>query len=294
MKDLIEYIRDDFATPMNTTGMGDIAPCGTDPLPQVGSYLVRRKKFKKRHRLAESILDDDTDISNKSAKVVAESTEHLIKLIDTEFDKNNYDLTHIDVSKLDNLDNVFSKVIFFRRHNNFKNCTIDVSNWDVSNVKSLDGTFKYCDGCHFLTADWDVSNVVNMDSTFETAESTFDISNWDTHNVRSMRNTFCGTAHNFDVSDWDVSNVVDMWEMFDTCIKFNCDLSKWDVSKVTNMEEMFRGCQSFDADLSSWKPNLKELNADYMFVGSKLDKDRKLPEWFAKYQDYDGTFKYEA
>jgi len=59
MKSLIDYIKEcigsgDFATPLNTTGMGNVAPLNTDPVP-VNTNILKKKpkriKRKKRHNV---------------------------------------------------------------------------------------------------------------------------------------------------------------------------------------------------------------------------------------------------
>jgi surface protein len=99
-------------------------------------------------------------------------------------------------------------------------------------------------------SDWDVSNVTSMNYMFYTA-TTFngDLSNWDVSNVTSMYAMFNGASiFNGDLSSWNVSSVSTMGYMFDGATSFNGDLSSWDVSNVAVMSGMFDGASSLNAE----------------------------------------------
>ncbi len=119
---------------------------------------------------------------------------------------------------------------------------------------------------------WDTSNVLSMDEVFSGwPEFNQDISNWDTTMVESMRGMFKsskyeGSYHigktyfNQDISKWDVSNVKNMSEMFMGATSFNQDISTWDVSNVENMAHMFSGAVSFDQPVGNWNvSNVKNM-----------------------------------
>ena len=100
-----------------------------------------------------------------------------------------------------------------------KLASLDVSNWDTSNVTDMFGMFF---NCNELT--------------------TLDVSNWDTSNVTNMNNMFsnCNSLTTLDVSNWDTSNVTDMSYMFYQCNDLvTLDVSNWDTSNVKNMSNMF-------------------------------------------------------
>jgi len=133
---------------------------------------------------------------------------------------------------------------------------------------------------YFDISEWDVSNVTTMEYMFYGADYTGehgDISNWDVSNVEDMSNMFRASEYNGDISNWDVSNVKDMFCMFYSS-RFtgkNGDISKWDVSNVINMQQMFMSSE-FRGDLSKWKPE-KCVNMSYMFCGSHIMDN--LEEW---------------
>ena len=134
----------------------------------------------------------------------------------------------IDVSNLDSFCGEYDKGLF--ENTDFKH--IDISYWDVSNVKSMRHMFYECDKLESIgdISKWDVSNVTNMNSMFYSCKK-----------------------FNQDISGWDVSKVSHMSYMFDGCESFNKDLSKWDVSNVTNKLGIFYRC----GIKSKYKPKFK-------------------------------------
>ena len=193
--------------------------------------------------------------------IVIKSFDELRKIIKDRYDKlgpgteqDPVDFNDIDVS---NLDSFCSNNTGIFDETRFK--YIDISDWDVSNIKLTNKMFYNCVELKYIgdISGWDVSNVTNMSGMFygcEELESVGDISKWDVSNVTDMwyMFAFC-EKFNQDISKWDVSNVTNMSFMFSNCKKFNQDLSKWNVSNVTNMSFMFSNCVSFNKDISKWK-----------------------------------------
>ena len=91
--------------------------------------------------------------------------------------------------------------------------SLDVSNWDTSNVTDMSLMF---DSCHSLTS--------------------LDVSNWDTSNVTDMSLMFenCDKLTSLDVSNWDTSNVTNMSYMFCYCKSLTTVTGTIDMSKVSN------------------------------------------------------------
>ena len=154
--------------------------------------------------------------------IVVKSFDELRKIIDDRYDKLGpgtkqipIDFNDIDVSNIDSFYNYNGYKGLFEK-TKFK--YIDISDWDVSNVKLMCSMF---DGCDKL-------------------ESVGDISKWDVSKVTDMSFMFCDCcSFNQNISDWDVSNVTNMSSMFYYCKKFNQDLSRWDVLNVTNKLGIF-------------------------------------------------------
>ena len=155
--------------------------------------------------------------------IVVKSFDELRKIIEDRYDElgpgtkqDPIDFNDIDVSNMNALDNKYQGIFEYTK---FK--YIDISGWNVSNVKSMFAIFA---GCNEL-------------------ESVGDISNWDVSNVTNMQYMFfkCN-KFNQDISNWNVSNVTDMTGMFDGCESFNQDLSDWNVYKVKFNRGIFKDC----------------------------------------------------
>ena len=100
--------------------------------------------------------------------------------------QNPVDFNDIDVSNIDSFCNKYNIGIF--EYTRFK--YIDISYWNVSNVKSMGYMFAYCEELRSVgdISSWDVSNVTNMSHMFymcEELKSVVDISGWDVSNVRN-------------------------------------------------------------------------------------------------------------
>jgi surface protein len=228
-------------------------------------------------------------------KIIVNTKHELNQLLWQEFKKNgfNCDLNHIDVSKLDDLSDLF---------NNYPQFNGDVSKWNVSNVKNMIGIFRSTQFNGDISK-WDTSNVQNMSSMFERSKFNGDISKWNTSNVQNMNNLFFNSDFNGDVSKWDTSNVLCMAGLFRHTLfnsdisnwnvsnvrnmaylfchsKFNGDISKWDVSHVEDMRNIFNSSE-FNGNLSNWKPySLKFIDDSFTNFFSEI------PYW-ANYEDKD-------
>ena len=81
------------------------------------------------------------------------------------------------------------------------------------------GLFEGLDPHNIDISQWNVSNVKNMDKVFYGCENfNCDLSGWDVSEVKEMWGMFANCKNfNFDLSKWDISNVKDMEDMFDGC-----------------------------------------------------------------------------
>ena len=157
-------------------------------------------------------------INKSNLKKVAECTlfpknrKELVKMIKEEISTNGNEcsLNHIDVSKITNMDHVFSSVYDLHEFNG------DISQWDVSKVKSMRKMFYY--------------------SKFNQ-----DIGNWDVSNVTDMYCMFTHSKFNQPLKYWDISNVDDMSHMFGDS-DFNQDISNWKLNSKCNVPAIFYNC----------------------------------------------------
>ena len=140
----------------------------------------------------------------REAKIVVKSYKDLKKIITDRYEKlgpgtkqDPIDFNDIDVSNIDSFCDNKGKGIFcvgLFEYTRFK--YIDISDWDVSNVRTMECMFAYCIELKTVgdISKWNVSNVTNMAFMFYDCES-----------------------FNQDISKWDVSNVIHSTYMFEKC-----------------------------------------------------------------------------
>ena len=213
-------------------------------------------------------------IINKDYKYANEYTcapktfNELRKIIEDRYNKlgpgtknNPIDFNDVDVSNIESFYNKNTNNGIFQQ-TKFK--YIDISYWNVSNIKSMRSMFVICHNLESVgdLSDWNVSNVVFMDNMFINC-----------HNLKSVG----------DLSDWDVSNVKDMTVMFSDCeqLKSVGDLSNWDVSKVEYMNSMFYSCeQLISIGILTHSKVSKVKNMSYMFYACmQLKSVGDLSNW---------------
>ena len=172
------------------------------------------------------------------AMIVVKSFDELRKIIEQRYEEQGpgteqdpIDFNDIDVS---NLDPFYSSVTGSGIFQETKFKYIDISSWDVSNVKSTRCMFFMCKELKSVgdISKWDVSKVTSMSSMF--------------YNCKALKTVG-------DISSWNVSNVEHMGYMFYGCTYFNQDISNWDVSKVRHHAYMFDKCQIKE----EYKPKFK-------------------------------------
>lgn len=192
----------------------------------------------------------------------------------------------------------------------------NVSNWDVSRVTSLNGTFLGCRGFNQSLNNWDVSNVTTLAGTFldcqvfnqpldqwqtskvTSLRATFrncqvfnqPIGTWDVSNVKSFAYLFSSAwVFNQPLNDWVTSSVVDLGATFLYAYAFNQPLDRWDVSNVVTLSYTFSNCLVFNQNLNTWNvSNVKVFR--YCFQRS-VKFDQPLGNWDVSNGDnFEGMF----
>lgn len=103
---------------------------------------------------------------------------------------------------------------------------------------------------------FDTSNVKDMDGMFECCESlaTIDIANFDTSKVTDMSMMFyrCTSITSLDLSSFDTASVTRMFAMFerDSSLSTIYVSNAWTVDAVTDSDKMFGDCYSLRGDRS--------------------------------------------
>jgi len=124
-------------------------------------------------------------------------------------------------------------------------------------------------------SEWDVSEVTSMEGLFEGAtDFNGDITSWNVGAVTNMERMFKGcVVFNQDLSAWNVSEVTSMEGLFEGATDFNGDITSWNVGAVTNMERMFKGCEAFNEDITGWKVEKVEKWKECFEGTTKLDME---------------------
>lgn len=157
-----------------------------------------------------------------------------------------------------NIDNsVTNMQLMFYRCSNLT--SINLSNFDTSNVNNMFGAFSECSSLTSLdVSNFNTSSVTNMNNTFNNCSSltSLDVSNFDTSNVTNMSYMFqnCSKLISLDLSNFNTSQVQYMDSILRNCSSLiTLDVSNFDTSKVTNMGGMFNSCSSLTSiDLSNF------------------------------------------
>lgn len=151
--------------------------------------------------------------------------------------------------------------------NIFYNCSAlkslpDISQWDMSNAKTLKRMFSGCKNLKNFPKEtklskWKLKNVVNMEEMFlgcEGLESFTDISNWKLENVETMEGMFSGCKNikdSPDFTEWNLKNIKNLDKIFyDSFIK-RIDFENWNIGNldmVSKIQVINRKDESSDDD----------------------------------------------
>lgn len=129
----------------------------------------------------------------------------------------------------------------------------DIGTWDTSLITDMSFLFSY-DYVGTFNEDisnWDVSNVRSMMSMFYgCSDFNKPLNNWDVSNVRDMSFMFYGCkSFNQPLGKWDISNVRCISSMFKGCESFNQPLNHW-TFKIEwcplGCQQVINGCHSLE------------------------------------------------
>ena len=206
---------------------------------------------------------------------------------------------------------------------------IDISNWDVSNVKSMNHMFHGFIGIYGDLSGWNVSQVTSMSHMFDDVRYLANTSTWDTSKVTDMSYMFKmhegapaynrALLGNF-IENFNVSAVTTMKRMFEhfgdgyhgerqriprEFLWDNTppmDLSRWELSSLTNMHSMFyrattvssflHGAKDWDVRKVEDMSNMFQWSACGTLIdlsGWKTTSLRNMDNMFRDFPKWSGT-----
>jgi len=255
-------------------------------------------------------------LSNKiqASKIVA-TDENIRRILHDEIKRlgSNADLNHIDVSKVTNMDNLFANAIYMADFNDYstefygdvsewnvsnaktmahmfernKKFNCDLSNWDVHQVEDMTNMFYKCENFEGIGLDkWHVYKVKDIQCMFfECEKFSADLSNWQFDKLLSARSAFCKCfSFNSDLNDWNMSNCRNMQHMLRYCINFNKPLDKWKFSQmpVPSFEFILNGAKNFCQDLSMWQIPVNKVSSQKIIdklLKQMFDGTQMIPKY---------------
>ncbi len=173
-----------------------------------------------------------------------------------------------------NFNNVnLSEVVYMSgMFNNTGLVSIDLSNMDTHNVRSMDAMFATCPNLTYANLSNLGSNILsNLSGLFsgDTNLVTIVMNNFD-FGTSYMASLFAGlsTVETISLQGVKTGRVEYMQSMFSGCSSLtSLDLSSFDTSSATSLNSMFSGCSSLTSlDLSSFDTS-KVFYMDYLFNG---------------------------
>ncbi|RIY32832.1 hypothetical protein CJP74_03430 [Psittacicella melopsittaci] len=285
----------------------------------------------KVQKMANTVAHNFTDISYqqlppelqpqrlhpRQVRITFTSLSKLKRFLDVYIAKFNtpqgqaLDLSFIDMSQITSIDLLFAKkelivkkenpqgIVFYDYNaRQAQPLNIDFNTLDLSNVKSMQGTFMGVEIINDIS-NLKVDNVENMSYLFSKAvfkNPKIDLSKWNVSRVKNMSFMFRGARLNaqqnlqqwnvaqvtnmqgmfyqasnlagLKIDNWQVGKVTNMSAMFLGATDFNGNLSQWNVSQVTNMQHMFRSATLFNCDLDKWDVS-RVTNMSAMFCAAK-------------------------
>lgn len=152
--------------------------------------------------------------------------------------------------------------------------SIDITNFDTSNVTNMSGMFWNCNNLTSLELrNFNTSKVTNMSNMFSGCNNmtSLNISTFNTDNVTSFNNMFagCNNLTSLDVNIFSTANATILSGMFSGCSKLKTlHLGGFSNANVTDMSNMFKDCAALTSIyvLDTWKTS-SVTNSTDMFTG---------------------------
>lgn len=195
------------------------------------------------------------DQSSK-VKFKPKNEKDLTNIIIQRLEKNNEepDLSDIDVSDIEDFSLLFcgyEDYTYLQRDIDIDMVKkLDLSSWDVSNVKDMSEMFARCISLQEIDiTGWDTKNVETMNSMFMGCKSLTSIKGIENINVSGVSNmsfmfSGCRKLESLDLSSWKISNFLNTARMFYKCKKLKVlkGVEPWILKKLKDMTNMFKQC----------------------------------------------------
>ena len=132
------------------------------------------------------------------SSVVATNPSHLRSLIKEAIKKHGprCSLNHIDISRVQSLDHMFSGNSHFEG---------SVARWNTKNVLSMRGTFARAHFNGDLTQ-WNVANVQDMEGMFASSRFNKSLAKWNVRSVKKFNDMFSESRFSKDLSAWTLAD----------------------------------------------------------------------------------------
>ena len=185
------------------------------------------------------------------------------------FNREDFDCSNFNFNKL-----VATKWMF---RNMNKIVTLNLKNWDVTNLSLVDGMFDSCNNLeHIYTSSWGEMKVGTTERMFyncrklKEVNMPYLISQYTTGLFQLF--TGCVELEYIDTTNWDFSNVGDTRYLFNNCKKLNFDFSKFNTKKIYNAEYMFSnsGFEKIEMDVDNMEIGIKMFENCYSLTEVKF------------------------
>lgn len=192
------------------------------------------------------VLNKNTKMKQVVVHNKAEFRKAVNDIVEKTGDDQNLDLTSINVSNLVDMTRLLRSCITIKH--------LDISNWNVSQVKSMAYMFPPSLETVDLS-DWDVSEVQTMEGMFYNCQNLKEIG---------------------DISNWETKSLENTADMFSDCKSIkNIDISNWIFSKLKKLDRMFANCMNLESIGNITKDkllNLSTYNNSMFLLCKKLKK----------------------
>ena len=132
--------------------------------------------------------------------------------------------------------------------------SLDLSDWDTSEVTTTSRMFYYCNSLTSLDlSNWDTSNMSDMSEMFYYCEklTELNVKHFNTNKVSTINGMFygCSKLTSLDLSGWRFGEFCNsLQNMFYNCSALTLvNLTDWDTSAIVTMNSMFYNCKALTA-----------------------------------------------